>query len=259
MSRYAVKTRTFQSVQKQTQAILIGLILTQISCTSSHALTLFYENFEGYTNFPTENPTGYNPPDMVNMGIAEISEGANEFWYGVGFETSGSINNALAVQQYGGGFNETHVGRVSHDAGMVLRIDTSGYQNVSLSFLWRTFQAETPDRFKVGYHIGDDLGFSTAGANRFLSLTSGPGSWANGWTQLLSGSSSTDWKSKTSLLPSNAGPIYIAFWMDNGSGDYGKFDEILITGTPINVPEPTSLAVLIVGGLAAIVIRKARR
>lgn len=187
---------------------------------------------------------------MVNPGIAEISEGADEFWHGVRFQGSGSIDADLAVQQYGGGANETHVGRVSHDSGMVLRIDTTGYENVSLSFNWRTFQAESPDKFTVGYHLGDNLGFTTSGANRYLTLTSGAGAWSTGWTQLLSGSAGSAWKTKTSTLPSDAGPIYIAFWMNNGHGDFGKFDNILITATPISIPEPTVLALALVGGVA---------
>lgn len=234
-----------------------GVLVFQLSTVNSSGVTLFNETFEGYTSFPSENPTGYNPPDMVNMGIAEISEGASEFWYGVRFQNvvSESIESDLAVQQYGGGLNETHVGRVAHDAGMVLRIDTTGYQNVNLSFLWRTFQAESPDRFTVGYHIGDNLGFTTSGPNRFLNLSSGPNSWSSGWTQLLSGTAGDAWRSKTSALPSNAGPIYVAFWLNDGHGDYGKFDNILITATPINVPEPTALALGLIG-VAALAARK---
>ncbi len=233
-----------------------GVLALHLSTANSSAITLFNETFEGYTSFPAENPTGYNPPDMVNMGIAEISEGASEFWYGVRFQNvSDPINDDLAVQQYGGGLNETHVGRVAHDAGMVLRIDTTGYQNVNLSFLWRTFQAESPDRFTVGYHLGDNLGFTTSGPNRFLNLSTGPGAWSSGWTQLLSGMAGDDWRTKNSTLPSNAGPIYVAFWLNNGHGDYGKFDNILITANPIVVPEPTVLA-LGFFGVAALLTRK---
>ncbi len=227
-----------------------GILVLHQSASNGMATTLFNETFEGYTSFPTENPTGYNPPDMVNPGIAEISEGASEFWYGVRFQGSGSIDADLAIQQYGGGANETHTGRVSHDSGMVLRIDTTGYENISLSFNWRTFQAESPDKFTVGYHLGDNLGFTTSGPNRFLNLTSGAGAWGAGWTQILSGSAGSTWKTKTSTLPSDAGPIYVAFWMNNGHGDYGKFDNILITATPISIPEPTVLALALVGGVA---------
>jgi hypothetical protein len=233
-----------------------GVLALQLSTANSSAVTLFNETFEGYTSFPTENPVGYSPGDFVNMGIADISEGASEFWYGARFQNVGeSILDDIAVQQYGGGLNETHVGRVAHDAGMVLRIDTTGYQNVNLSFLWRTFQAESPDRFTVGYHIGDNLGFTTSGPDRFLNLSTGPGSWSSGWTQLLSGTAGDAWRTKSTTLPSNAGAIYVAFWLNDGHGDYGKFDNILITATPINVPEPTILA-LGLFGVAALAARK---
>lgn len=241
------------------QAILTfacGILTLALSSANSSSATLFNETFEGYTSFPTENPVGYSPGDFVNMGIADISEGASEFWYGARFQNVGeSILDDIAVQQYGGGLNETHVGRVAHDAGMVLRIDTTGYQNVNLSFLWRTFQAESPDRFTVGYHIGDNLGFATSGPNRFLNLSTGPGAWATSWTQLLSGTAGDAWRSKSTTLPSNAGPIYVAFWLNDGHGDYGKFDNILITANPIAVPEPTVLALGLVG-VAALAARK---
>jgi hypothetical protein len=252
-----VKIRPNSTDLKSLTILLAGMLVFNVGKTS--AATLFNETFEGYTSFPTENPTGYFPPDMVNMGIPEFSEGASEFWFGARFGGSGSIDADLAIQQYGGGANETHVGRVSHDAGMVLRIDTTGYENVNLSFIWRTFQAESPDRFTVGYHVGDDLGFAPVGPNRFLTLTSGPGAWSSGWTQLLSGSAGSTWRSKSSVLPSDAGPIYVAFWMNNGHGDFGKFDNILITATPIEVPEPTAFALVALGAVSLVARKKSRQ
>ncbi len=90
-----------------------------------------------------------------------------------------SANRSLPNLQCGnmvGELNETHVGRIPHDVDMIVRIDNVGYENVNLPFLWRTFQAESPYRFTVGYHIGDNLGFATSGPNRFINLSTGPGS-----------------------------------------------------------------------------------
>jgi hypothetical protein len=239
--------------------ILAGGMLAIIPTSNSAAATLFNETFEGYTSFPTENPPGYNPPDMVNLGIPEISEGASEFWYGVRFGGSGPIEPNLVVQEFGGYANQSHVARFAHDTGIVLRIDTTGYTDVNLSFLWRMFEADSPDRFTVGYHLGDDLGFSTSGTNRYLNLTSGAGAWSAGWTQLLSGNAGVNWSSRTSVLPSDAGPIYVAFWLNDGHDDYGKLDNILITANPISVPEPTTVALGLLGVVTLVSRRRFKR
>lgn len=125
-----------------TARLIGGILVLHQSASNGMATTLFNETFEGYTSF-LENPTGYNPPDMVNPGVAEISEGASEFWYGIRFQGSGSIDADLAIQRYGGGANETHTGRVSHDSGMVLRIDTTDMRT-STFHLTGFVQAESP-------------------------------------------------------------------------------------------------------------------
>jgi hypothetical protein len=80
----------------------------------------------------------------VNPGLPKISEGANEHWYGVRFQTgNGTIDQDLAVQKFGGGSNSSHTGRAEDDAGLMLHISTLNMDSVSLSFDWRTFLAET--------------------------------------------------------------------------------------------------------------------
>lgn len=126
------------------------------------AATLFAENFEGYTSFPSQAPSG----DYINAGIARVSEGAQGVWYAGRFEKpdGGSIDSDLAIQKYGGGSNMSHTGRVEGDAGMLFQLNTVGYANVALSFDWRTFQAETNDRFVVGYYVGN-LNFGACTGN----------------------------------------------------------------------------------------------
>jgi hypothetical protein len=219
---------------------LVAVGLAVAAVRSQGAGPLFSETFNGYTNFPSQIPSG----DYVNPGLPVVSEGANAFWYGVRFQTgTGTIDSDLAVQKVGGSGDATPVGRFEDDAGLVLRIDTTGYENVNLAFDWRTFLAESSDRFTVGYHVGDDLGFDTS-ANRYRDLT---GTWPTSWTQLLSASASNAFSSENFALPSNAGPIYVAFWMNNGEGDYGKLDNVLITGT-LSIPEPGSTALAALAG-----------
>lgn len=249
--------------------LLIGLSVAG----NAQAVTLFSENFEGYANFPNYDPFF----DPVNSGIAQISEGANEVWYGARFETpdNGSINDDLAIQKFGGFLttNNTHTGRVEDDAGMLFKIDTTGLSSVNLSFDWRTFLTSTNDRFVVGYHVGPIAGFGTCSgegeAGCFADLrTSLP--WytdqndlnptaTGNWTQLLRASQSNSWTNQSYTLgndANNQSEVWITFWMDNGEGDYAKFDNVLVTA----VPEADTYAMLLAGlGLVGYTVSRRKR
>ena len=236
-------------------------MLFQVGIFSSHAqvYTLFSEDFNGYTSFPNQNPSG----DYVNLGIPQISEGADEFWYAARFQGTGSSSNSidsdLFVQKYGDSFdghsgvNNTPVARFEDDAGILLAIDTTGYTSITLSFDWRTFNASGGDRVVVGYYVGN-LGFD-AGANRYLSLSTGSGAWSN-WNQLMSGSPRSSFKHEVFNLPlaSDAGNVYVAFWLNNGEGENGKLDNVVVKGTLI--PEPTTAALTVLAATSLLMRRR---
>ena len=131
---------------------------------SAYGASIFWEDFEGYTVFN-------NQGDPTNPGIPEISEGANEFWYGGRFEffDNGTINQDLAVQKFRR-WLEQLAHRPHGRRGRAAAALEAGYTNVQLDFDWRLFSGGTVDRIVVGYHIGD-LGFDMA---RTASATSSP-------------------------------------------------------------------------------------
>ena len=241
---------------------LASLLPLQVSAQ----VTLFNETFNGYTSFPDQVPSN----DYVNKGIPEITEGASELWFGARFQNGdGTINSDLFVQKFGdyAGYNPpsnpagnaTPVARFEDDAGIILRIDTTGYTDITLDFDWRTFQTESGDKVTVGYYVGE-IGFDT-GANRFMDLTSsGPNSayqWSS-WTQLMrQGDTGYPFEHETFALSTaaNASVVYVAFWLDDGEGDYGKLDNVSITGTPLLIPEPTAMSLGLLG-LALLVARR---
>lgn len=251
----------------------LALLLGLSAASSAQAVTLFSENFEGYTSFPTYDPF----LDPVNAGIAKLSEGASEVWYGARFENpdNGQINDDLAVQKYGGPLttNNTHTGRVEDDAGMLFKIDTTGKNNVTLSFDWRTFLAGKKDRFVVGYHVGSIAGFGACTGEGelgcFADLTTSLPFYTNqndlnptltgNWTQLLRASRHSNWTNQSYTLgndANNQSEVWIAFWMDNGEGDYAKFDNVLVTA----VPEAETYAMLLAGlGLVGFAARRKLR
>jgi hypothetical protein len=218
---------------------------------SASAVSLFSEDFEGYTSFPDIIPL--IPPDTVNAGIPKISEGAAEVWYGARIETpdGGSINSDLAVQEFGGGSNNTHTGRTEDDAGLLFKLNTTNYDAITLSFDWRTFLADTNDRFVVGYHIGPISQFGACTgegeAGCFADLvtalpwytTQTSTTLSGNWTQLLRDTKSDAWQSESFLLPDaveNQSEVWFAFWLDNGEKDFAKVDNINVTATVVPVP-----------------------
>lgn len=232
----------------------LPLVLASLAGTPASATTLFWEDFDGYTHFPQFDPAF----DPVNKGLPEISEGADELWFGARFEApdsachDGTIRCDLAVQKFGGSGDWTPVGRFADDAGLLFSIDTSGFEDVVLSFAWRTFLADSGDDLVAGYFVGD-IPASVFGSDRTADFTTGPYAWSN-WVQLISEGSHNSFTEHEFALPSDAGVIWIALWLDNGNHDYGKVDNVHVSGTPIVVAEP---ALLMLAGAALALRRRA--
>lgn len=206
-------------------------MLGVIASTHGAPVLLFSENFNGYTHFPVAIPAG----DPVNLGIPEVSEGAQKFWYAGRFQGGeGTIDSDLAVQKWGSNLNETPSARFEDGAGLIFRIDTTGFANILLDFDWRTFATQPVNRFVVGYHVGDDLGLTTT-TNRLLTLD-----WTK-WTELLRSPRVDAFRHEQFSLPSNVGPVYVAFWIQSVETQYGKIDNIAVNaGSIVVIPEPAA-------------------
>ncbi len=246
---------------------VLGLPVAAVAlvlASPAFATSLFWEDFEGYTSFPSQIPAG----DRVNVGLPEISEGAKALWYAGRFEApaspcgDGTLGCDLTVQKIGGSGNLSHVARFEDDGGLMLRVDTTNLQNVLLSFDWRTFSASSYDQLVAGYFVGD-IAPDVFGSDRTADFLTGPNAWSH-WTELTRQDRHDAFTHQQYALPSNVGPIWVAFWLDDeGSdggpvGDYGKVDNVLVSGeSRPSVPEP-DLGWLGLVGLAAFARRRRR-
>jgi hypothetical protein len=157
---------------------------------------------------------------------------------------------------------------------MLFKINTTGLSNVNLSFDWRTFLADTNDRFVVGYHVGSLAGFGTCNGNGetgcFADLRGNATKWytnqndlnpttTGNWNQLLRATGSDAWQNESFLLGNNANnqsEVWIAFWLDNGEGDFVKFDNVSVTA----VPEADTYALMLAGlGLVGYTVSRRKR
>lgn len=295
ISRIMMKDISFNIKSNTTPKLAVLAVLLSLSgADPAQAATVFSETFEGYTSFPTGSGSDENDDDNSiarNNGIPKTSEGAQEDWYAARFQdgsgqngggTVGGIDSDLAVLQFGGGttasINQTHVGRVEDDAGLLFKLNTMNLDSIKLSFDWRTSSVSSSDRFVVGYHAGSitDFGtdFGSAPSNActgngqdgcFADLrgshpwyTTGTTTPTGDWMQLLRATSPIAWQGASFNLPDaveNKPEVWVAFWMDNGNNDFAMIDNIQVTA----VPEADTWAMMVAGlGLIGFMARRRR-
>jgi hypothetical protein len=219
------------------------------------------EDFDGYTSFPD------TPGDPSNAGVPLQAEGADSpNWLAARIEAAldaTTVDSDVAVQSKGfpstlggpGPFNETPSGRTRDNAALVMRLDLSNYENVVLDFDWRKHAAEGEDRFIVSYHQGDGLGLPNGAYDWFNDPTKGNGSnarYQSNFTEIFNGGGpSGPFQHVTKPLP-GGDVLYLAFWLDyvwrvagDHNAEFGKIDNIVITGDLI--PEPATGLILVLG------------
>jgi hypothetical protein len=259
-SRTTRRPASFTPAFSSTFRTLLGVVACAailVSTAPARADVLFYEDFQGYNSFPNQQPDGF----PSNQGLPLQSEGAKEYWYGARFQGSDkpSINDALGVQKNGGGTNNTHVGLISDDNGILFHMSTLGLASASLNFDWRTLWTASYDRLRVGIFVGN-LNFGNSRFHDFFADSNENFFWSPGWTQILAGNSDA-WHHAVAALPLGKADIWVAFWHDGAYCSYGLVDNIKVDCTGPNVPEPSTWAMAIVGGVAcgAARLRKYRR
>lgn len=103
----------------------------------------------------------------------------------------------------------------------------------------------------MGYFVGSITGFAGDRTKNMI------GEWGN-WTEILVGNSNT-WLHDVEPLPAGQASVWVAFWLDNGEGDFLKIDNIHVHGT--QVPEPTTFVMAGMGaiGIGCVALRRRAR
>lgn len=263
----------------------IGIVsIFLVSAPVTHAATLLQEDWEGIDfNCPCGgDPQRFGVPTTngeADSNSKTIGDADND-WYGARFEqpNGGAVWQDVGSQYFGGGGNSTQVGLVEDDAGLLIRIDTTGFTDISIDFDWRTFSAGSGDKFVFGYYIGDLMG-DTPGSQfdassrsfNLQNLAHDPadgadGAWnwdpqnsgnAGDWIELMRASANSTFTSVNfDLTGAENDEVWIAFWLDNGEDDFAKFDNIVVSGTAV-VPIPAAFWLFGSGlGLLAAVRRR---
>ncbi len=258
-------------------------LLASFSNTQASNIELFNETFEAITSDYYNASCGWGCTHSIQNGIPVTDggtsiSGADNDWWGARFEfpDGGSIVSDVGVQETGGGTNTSPVGMVTDDAGLMFKLDTTGRQNIQLNFDWRTFKAGSGDQLIAGYFVGDFTAATGAPAfatDRTIDLRNAAhggsdGSWnwnpINGgntgnWIEVFRGNSQNSWLPESLTLDQadNQQEVWVAFWLDNGNKDFGKFDNVVVTADAV-VPLPAAVWLFGSGllGLVGIARRK---
>ncbi|MFH8086875.1 MAG: hypothetical protein QW609_03585, partial [Candidatus Aenigmatarchaeota archaeon] len=161
-----------------------------VSCkTESQTVTLFSDDFEGYN---------------YTSGQQLYSEMNGRGWYIYDYTHPYPYDDI-----YLDGTSTDRYVVIQDNSYIRVSINTTGYENITLTYTRRTMYAEGYDRLRIGWRIG----------------SFGP------WIPLENVLNNT-WDTKTWKLigAENKSLIQIRFFMDDGNGDLGLVDDVIVTG-----------------------------
>jgi hypothetical protein len=139
-------------------------------------------------------------------------------------------DNDLGYDDYWTGNSGNRYMWVQDDVIVAAKVITTGYSSINFSFDIRSYDIGGGDRMKIAWAV---------------SATT-PDSWSD-FTQLDSLTSTSSWTPKSYSLggaAANTTNLWIAFFMDDGTGDVLLADNIRVSGTASAVPEPAAMMLL---------------
>ncbi len=226
---------------------LSALLLLLISVEQAGAVTLFEDDFDSYQG----------SIDFRNG----ITSGTSD-WYAGQFQPNirPTLANVGVMGSAGLVFGSGNVAWFLDDAGILINVNTVGYDEALLSFQWRTIGASVGESFYAGYYAGNlDQDFGPNNVAPFY-WSHGNQWFTNQWNIIDRGTALWGGRSVMNYaLPGNVESLWLAFWFDNNyiggwDCDYAVLDNVSVrAGRDQPVPEPATLALLSFGLVGAAV------
>lgn len=163
----------------------------------------------------------YEEPQPASLFSDNFNDGNYNGWTANCWQSGGSGSDSCSIPGYdvevvGGGVAYSGNSlRMEDDAGVYRNISTAGYHDIQVKYCRRTSSASGGDRLRTGWKAG-----------------AASSSWAS-YTQLESVIGDS-WSCVTFDLGASAdnGSFTLAFFLDNGEGDYGLVDNVEVLGIP---------------------------
>jgi PEP-CTERM motif len=240
----------FRSVQRSALAALLAGLMLPMFGGSAHAVVIYSDTFES-----TARST------LAQNAVPEVADYGSSGWYGVEFGSGAGVSGDATVtsESFFVPANDLRA-NMQRDSGFMLKLDTTGFSSVSLTLEWNTRGTDvTPDRFRIDYISSAAIdALVLANPHGFLDLTAYTASLTNLFSSR--NDSNSQFPAGPFALPTDVASLYVVLWMDDGSGDIGQFDNIVVSGElkPQPVPEPSALLYFAVGllGLSLAVRRR---
>jgi len=265
---------------------MAALIAASLSAAHADTITAWnFENLTTATNLAPAASTGVGAASDLGMGIYPTPAAGNntpDVVLGKSSDTgaNGNANTSLTwrVRATGGGNGWSSAAPIGSQ-GAMFGASTVGYTGISVTFDWYTttqgeanLQLEyTTDGItfnNVAFSIGANTGISLANNSTSLNTVNG---WyghatAQDWFTGLSANitdpaAANNPNFAIEMVNASTGADNVAAAgtaLNNSSGNW-RFDNIIISGAVIPAPEPTTLALAGLGGLAALVAVRRRK
>jgi hypothetical protein len=215
------------------------------------AVTVFSDNFES-------TPVG----TKAELAVPQVADYGATGWYGVNFGTGGSAGASGNAKVTSESFYIPTFDRranLEKSTGFALNLDTTGFSEVFLSLEWNTRGTDPPgDFFRVDYLVSAAVDAALfAAPDAFHNLSAYVGSLTNLFMQR--GDSNDQFALGPLSLPTGTSSLWVFFTLDDGSGDFGQFDNVLITATPVPLPAALPLLATGLGAMGLLGWRKRRK
>jgi predicted ribosomally synthesized peptide with SipW-like signal peptide len=194
-----------------------SVYLKQIASGADHYYGIAdYDDLQAILTAIANCETPELPPQPNTLFSDDFNDGDYIGWTTGYFETPDSNWDTDITVRTTGAYEGQSL-RMEDEAGIYQTIPTTDYKDIKVSYCRRTESIGGTDIFRIGWKVG-----------------SGSLDWSD-YTQFEGIQNNVSWNCVNFDLPASANDtsITIASYLDNGEGDYGWLDNVVVTGIPL--------------------------